>query len=154
MRYLESVTQLAVGIWVGAMTGFAYAAPLIFEAFGPDRQGAGNLAGKTIWRLNSLGIVLGAVALAALLPRLRQKINRWRAALLLGALAMGAVGALYIFPRMAEAQPSRPLQEYAETDPIRVNYNRWHERSRQVFGAAILLGAGVVVMGPLQKEKI
>ncbi len=152
MKYLESVTQLCTGVWVGAMAGFAVTAPQIFRAFGPDRQSAGDLAGEMIYRLNAIGMALGAIALLALLPRLRQRLHAWRAALLAAALGLAAFGVLYIFPKMAAVQPPRPIQEYAETDPVRVEYNRWHERSRQVFGAAILLGAGVVILGPLGKE--
>ncbi|HWI51419.1 MAG TPA: DUF4149 domain-containing protein [Symbiobacteriaceae bacterium] len=149
MKFLEGITQLLVGIWVGAMAGFAVTAPQIFDAFGPDRQRAGDLAGDMIWRLNSVGLVLGTVALLCLLPRLRQSINRWRTALLAVALGLAAFGAYVIFPQMALAQPPRPIQEYAVNDPVRVTYNTWHERSRQVFSGAILLGAGVVLLGSL-----
>lgn len=152
MRYLEAITQLCTGIWVGSMAGFAFTAPQIFRAFGDNRQAAGDLAGEMIWRLNSVGMVLGAIALLALLPRLRERLNRWRSAILLLGLGLAAVGAFYIFPQMAAAQPPRPIQEYAETDPVRVEYNRWHQRSRQVFSGAILLGAGTVVLGAFRKE--
>ncbi|HWI64081.1 MAG TPA: DUF4149 domain-containing protein [Symbiobacteriaceae bacterium] len=152
MKYLEGVTQLLVGLWAGAMAGFALTAPQVFAAFGPDRQAAGDLAGQMIWRLNTVGLVLGAIALLLLLLRLGERINRWRTALLVAALGLAAVGALYIFPQMAKAQPPKPIQTYAETDPIRVTYNMWHERSRQVFGGAILLAAAVVVLGGRGKE--
>lgn len=152
MKYLEGITQLLVGVWVGAMAGFAVTAPQIFAAFGADRQAAGNLAGDMIWRLNVVGLGLGALALICLLPRLREPVNRWRTALLLGALGLAAFGALYIFPQMAMAQPPKPIQQYAVTDPVRVTYNKWHERSRQVFSGAIILGAGVVVLGSFRKE--
>lgn len=152
MKYLDGITQLLVGAWVGAMAGFAMTAPQIFAAFGANRQAAGDLAGEMIWRLNMVGMVLGAIALVLLLFRLGERINRWRTGLLAAALALAAFGALYIFPQMAKAQPPKPIQEYAETDPVRVTYNLWHERSRQVFSGAILLGAAVVVMGSLRKE--
>jgi len=153
MRFLESITQLCTGVWVGAMAGFAATAPQIFSAFGPDRQRAGDLAGDMIWRLNTIGLILGVVALAAMLPRLKQGSNRWRSGLLALGLALSATGALYVFPQMARAQPPKPIQEYAVDDPVRVTYNRWHERSRQVFGVAILLGAGVVLLGPMGEKK-
>lgn len=153
MRFLESITQLCTGLWIGAMTGFAVTAPQIFAAFGPDRQRAGDLSGEMIWRLNLMGMVLAGIALLALVPRLRQRVNRWRAALQAIAIGLALVGAFYIFPQLTEAQPPRPIQEYAETDPVRVAYNRWHERSRQVFGGAILLGAAVVFLGPMAKEE-
>jgi MFS family permease len=143
---------LLVGAWVGAMAGFAATAPQVFAAFGPDRQAAGTLAGQMIWRLNVIGLVLGALALVILLFRLGERVNRWRSGLLAAALVLALFGALYIFPQMEKAQPPRPIQEYAETDPIRVTYNQWHERSRQVFGGAILLGAGVVILGSARKE--
>ncbi|HYG58597.1 MAG TPA: DUF4149 domain-containing protein [Symbiobacteriaceae bacterium] len=152
MKALEALTQLLVGVWVGSMAGFAYTAPQIFAAFGPDRQAAGDLSGQMIWRLNAVGAALGILALLCLLPRLRRAVNKWRAALLAGALTMAALGAFYIFPGLQQAQPPMPIQSYAETDPIRVNYNQWHDRSRQVFSAAILMGAGVVVLGAAAKE--
>lgn len=152
MKYLEGLTQLLTGIWVGAMTGFAVTAPQIFAAFGPNRQAAGDLAGVMIWRLNSVGMVLGALALLALLPRLRHGLNRWRTGMLAAALALSLFGAFYIFPQLAKAQPPRPIQEYALTDPIRVTYDKWHARSQQVFSGAILLGAGVILLGAVGKE--
>lgn len=152
MKWLESITQLATGIWIGSMTGFAFTAPQIFTAFGPNRQAAGDLAGQMIYRVNNVGLVLAAIALLTLLPRLRQGLNKWRTWLLAGALATALFGTLYIFPQLNAAQPPKPIQEYAETDPVRVNYDRWHKRSQQVFSAAILMGAGVVVLGSLGKE--
>jgi MFS family permease len=149
MKYWESIAQLATGLWVGAMTGFAATAPLIFRAFGPDRQRAGDLAGSMIYRLNSMGIALGLIALVALLPRLKEGWNRWRALLLTGALLLSLAGTFYIFPKMEEARPPRPIQEYAETDPVRVNYNRWHRASERLFGVAILMAGGALLLGPL-----
>lgn len=153
MRYLEGLTQLLVGAWVGAMAGFAATAPQIFASFGDNRQAAGDLAGQMIWRLNIIGLVLGTIALVLLLVQIRIRINRWRSLMLAGALGLALFGALYIFPQLNRAQPPRPIQEYAVTDPVRVNYNQWHERSRQVFSGAILLGAAVVIMGGAAKER-
>jgi MFS family permease len=152
VKWLDSITQLCTGIWVGSMTGFAFTAPMIFAAFGPDRQRAGNLAGEMIFLINKVGLILGAIALAALLPRFGQGLNRWRTLLMAGALATALFGTFYIFPNLTKAQPPRPIQEYAETDPVRVAYTTWHERSRQVFSLAILMGAGVIVLGSLGKE--
>lgn len=153
MKFLESITQITTGIWVGAMAGFAMIAPQLFSAFGPERQRAGDLAGEMIWRINTVGMILGAIALLAVLPRLRQGLNRWRAGLLGVALALSLAGAFYIFPQLTQARPPRPIEQYAETDPVRVNYNAWHKRSEQVFGIAIILGAAVVVLGPLGQRK-
>lgn len=151
MRYLESITQLAMAIWVGSATGFAITAPRLFRAFGPDRQSAGNLAGQMIYQLNMIGLILGAIALLALLPRLKEGLNRWRALLLGGALAAALFTWLYIFPRLEAAQPPRPIQTYAETAPERVAYNRWHKLSERVYAVAMFLGAGVILLGPLGK---
>lgn len=153
MRYLESITQLAMAVWVGSAAGFAMAAPKLFRAFGPDRQSAGDLAGAIIYQLNFVGVVLGAIALLALLPRLKQRLNRWRALLLGGALALALTTWFYVFPQIEAAQPPRPIQEYAETDPARANYNRWHKLSERIYGAAMFLGAGVILLGPLGRER-
>ncbi|MFZ5818077.1 MAG: DUF4149 domain-containing protein [Bacillota bacterium] len=153
MRYLESITQLAMALWVGSAAGFAMAAPRLFRAFGPDRQAAGDLAGEIIFQLNQVGVALGAVALLALLPRLRRGLNRWRALLLGGALALALTTWFYIFPQLEAAQPPRPIQEYAQTAPERVAYSRWHELSERVYGTAMLLGAGVIFLGPLGREE-
>lgn len=152
-RYLEAVTQLCLGIWVGSMTGFAMVAPQIFAAFGTQRQRAGDLAGAIIGRINTVGMILGFVALLALLPRLSSALARWRLALLAGALALSLVGAFYIFPQMAKAKPGVPIEQLALNDPVRVNYDDWHKLSEKVFGAAMLLGAGVILLGPLTREE-
>ncbi|HEY8346317.1 MAG TPA: DUF4149 domain-containing protein [Symbiobacteriaceae bacterium] len=153
MRFLESLTQLCLALWVGGMGGFAMTAPLIFDAFGPERQRAGDLAGNMIWRLNMVGIILGVVVLLILLPRLRRGIAKLRALLTAGALAMALVQAFYIFPQMDRAQPPQPIETYAETDPVRVEYNRWHTRSEQVFGTTMLLAAGALLLGPFEKRE-
>lgn len=153
MRFLESLTQACLALWVGSMTGFVMTAPLIFDAFGSERQPAGDLAGNMIWRLNMVGIVLGVLVLLTLLPRLRRGMAKIRALLVAGALAMGLVLAFYIFPKMDEAQPPQPIEQYAETDPVRVEYNRWHRRSEQVYGVTVLLGAGALLLGPFEKEE-
>lgn len=151
-RYLESIAQICLAVWVGAMTGFALIAPQMFRAFGAERQRAGDLAGAIIWRINSLGLVLGALALLAILPRLHARLNKWRAGLLAGALALSLVGAFYIFPQMDRARPAVPIEQLAETDPVRVKYNRWHKLSERVFGVAIIMGAAVIALGPLARE--
>lgn len=153
MRFLEAVTQLCLGLWVGAVTGFTAVAPLIFDAFGPERQRAGDLAGNMIWRLNMIGIFLTVIALLTLLPRLRRGLNRIRALLVAGGLAAALVTAFYIFPQMGRVQPPQPIEEYAETDPVRVEYNRWHRRSEQVAGVGIVLAAGAMVLGPFGREE-
>lgn len=153
MRLLESITQLTMAIWVGSAAGFAMAAPKLFRAFGADRQAAGDLAGQIIYQLNFIGVILGVVALLALLPRLWQGLNRWRALMLGGALALALTTWFYIFPQIEAARPPRPIQEYAENAPERVAYNTWHKLSERVYGAAMFLGAGVILLGPLGKER-
>jgi len=153
MRVLEAATQLLMGLWVGAAAGFALSAPKIFEAFGPDRQSAGDLAGDIIYLLNNAGLLLGAAALLTLLPRLKGGVNKARLVLLLGCLGLALTTWLYIFPQMERAQPPQPIQTYAETDPVRVEYNRWHKLSERVYGVAMVLGAGVIVLGPFAELK-
>ncbi|MFB5084311.1 DUF4149 domain-containing protein [Symbiobacterium thermophilum] len=153
MRVLEAVTQLLMGLWVGSAAGFALSAPKIFAAFGPDRQSAGDLAGDIIYLLNNVGLLLGVGALLTLLPRLRSGVNKARLALLLGCLGLALTTWLYIFPQMERAQPPEPIQTYAETDPARVEYNRWHTLSGRVYGAAMVLGVGVIVLGPFAETR-
>ncbi len=148
MKTLESITQATMAIWVGAAAGFAITAPQLFRAFGADRQSAGNLAGEMIYRLNNIGLILGVIALLALLPRIRQGLNRWRLLLLGGALALALATTFYVFPNLEKAQPPKAIQEYAETDPVRVEYNRWHKLSERVYGTAMFLGFGVILLGP------
>ena len=153
MRVLEAMTQLLMGLWVGGGAGFALGAPKIFEAFGPDRQSAGDLAGDIIYLLNNVGLLLGVAALLTLLPRLRSGVNKARLVLLLGCLGLALTTWLYIFPQMERAEPPEPIQTYAETDPVRVEYNRWHTLSERVAAAGMLMGTGVIVLGPFAEEK-
>lgn len=152
-RYLEAVTLLCLGIWVGSMTGFAMVAPQLFAAFGTERQRAGDLAGAIIWRINTVGMVLGFIALAALLPRLAGAVAKWRLGLLAGSLALALVGAFYIFPQMDKARPNVPIEQLSLTDPVRVKYDHWHKLSEKIFGAAMFLGAGVILLGPFTREE-
>lgn len=153
MKFLESITQTTMALWVGSAAGFAMTAPKLFRAFGADRQAAGGLAGAMIYQLNMVGLVLGAIALLALLPRLREGLNRWRALLLGGALGLALFTWLYIFPQLEAAQPPQPIQTYAENAPERVAYNRYHKLSERVYGTAMFLGLGVILLGPLGRER-
>jgi MFS family permease len=153
MRILEAVTQLLTGLWVGSMAGFALIAPLLFRAFGDERGRAGDLVGAMIGRLSWVGSLLGVIALLALLPRLRSRLNCWRALLLAGAVSVSLLGLLYVIPQMERARPPKPIESYAQNDPIRVAYNRWHKLSERVFGTGIFLGAATILLGPFVKER-
>lgn len=133
-----------LGIWVGGMTGFGlFMAPALFATV-PSRQLAGNVAGQVIATLSWLGVAVPLLVIV--LHMLARRRWDWRLTVLVAVLVLNAVNATYVRGGIDRAQAAMPLpiEEYAVTDPLRVEYNRWHRLSSNVGSAALLLGIGVL----------
>lgn len=139
MRFLSKLQWLLLSLWLGSMVGFGVLmAPVLFEKL-PTRQAAGDVAGEIIWRLLWFGIVAaGFVVVLRLLSR-RLDWIMVATVLIAGLLLFNAT---YVWDNLdrIQTQMDRPIDEYAVTDPLRVEYNRWHSMSNYVGMGAVLLG--------------
>jgi hypothetical protein len=134
-RVLAAIEVLALGLWVGALAGFAFvSAPLAFKLIAPgDVHRFALLTATTLAALTLWGYVFGGIALTVAVVRaVDAKDPRWDAlrALIVGvALGLAAYEQLVIVPHMT----TTPIGSHA--------YALLHQHSAQVYGAALLLAA-------------
>jgi hypothetical protein len=143
-RLAEGLQLLLLGLWVGGMVGFgAFMAPVLFGTV-PSRQLAGNVAGQVIQSLSSFGVTMPILVI--LLHVLARRRWDWRLSALTAVLILNALNATYVRGGIDRAQAAmpRPIEEYAVTDPLRVEYNRWHRLSNNIGMGAVVLGLAVL----------
>lgn len=133
---LNVIRIVALGLWVGALAGFAFFfAPTAFAHLGPTQAFADTVA-ACVLALARFGWLLGAIAVAAAL--LDRNAPR-RAALLTALAVVAAIGSsvvevLAIVPHMQ----STPLGTPA--------YDALHAQSSLVFGLGLLCAlAGLAI---------
>lgn len=146
MRAWRALELVALASWAGAMVCFgALVAPALFRAV-PSREVAGQVAAVTAG-LDRWGMAAFGLAAVALLARWRHRHARWRLLPVLAGLAVVVVSATWVRGGLeaAKARMDRPIEQYAWTDPLRVEYNRWHRLSTQMGMAALALAGGALV---------
>lgn len=148
-RVAEAAAHLLLALWFGSYAGFAIVAPVLFRA-GLSRQEAGDVAGRMIERLTLVGLIAGGVALL-LLVTVHGARARMRVGLTAAALAAGLYLWVAILPPLRAPLP-KPIDQYLEADPVRVEYNRLHKRSERVASVTLLLVAGALAAGAARKE--
>lgn len=156
LPFLNVLQFLVLTVWVGAMFAFgAIYAPVLFRSLA-SRDQAGQIAGETLARIGTLGLVAGGImlvvtALQAIDPT-RHPFDLGRVLLAAGMLALELLGAITLRPRVAAVrqQMGRPIDEFAETDPLRVEYGKYHRLSRALFSLNLLLGVGLIVLSALR----
>jgi hypothetical protein len=148
-RVLAAIEIPALGIWLGALVGFAFlTAPLAFRIVGSvDLTRFATLIASNIGALTTLGYVLGGVALIVAFFRARFAGDRtWDALrILLIAIALG----LATFEQRAIV----PAMERI-TDVTSAQYHALHARSSQVYGAVVLLDLAALVLAALRREDL
>ena len=143
---LLAIETVATAFWTGSSAGFAFvSAPLAFHLI-QDRDLFARLTEGSLGRLTRVALVAGGVAIAAAL------LNRspLRAGIGLTALTLLVYHERAIVPAMTQAQAALgSFNAASKDDPKRIEYGRMHKQSTRVFGAALLLGVGQLVLGAL-----
>jgi hypothetical protein len=141
---LGDVRLLLLGIWLGAAMFFSFAvAPSAFAVL-PARELAGAIVTRTISVVNISGVVVGLLLLATAFVG-RGALASKRAwllevvALALLTLATG-IGHWVISARMQALRLSmgRPIDELAQSDPLRLAFNDLHGYSVAAMTTAML----------------
>lgn len=148
---VDRLQFVLMSLWLGAMIGFGLVmAPALF-ATSPTRQLAGNIAGQVIAHLMWIGVVVTAFIIVVHL--LGRRFD-WRAILVAVMLGLLVLNNTYVRAGLddIQAQMDRPIDEYAVTDPLRVEYNRWHRLSSNVGVGAVLLGLVVLMGWPVDQD--
>lgn len=138
-RVLASIEIVALGLWLGALCGFAFVfAPSAFHIVSDLHQFAA-LTARSLSLLSLTGYVAGGLVIAIALVRSTQAADRTndivRAGLVAIALGLVAYQQQTIVPAMA-----------ATTQFASPEYHALHARSTQLFGAVVLLGVAALVM--------
>lgn len=155
--FLNVLQYLVLTLWVGAMFAFgALYAPVLFRSL-PSRDSAGAIAGETLARIDTLGLVAGGILvlvtiLQAIDPSVRWPVDLGRIILAAVMLALVIVSSVSVRPRVTAVrqQMGKPIDEFAADDPLRVEYNRHHRLSRLLFSINLLLGVGLIALSALR----
>jgi hypothetical protein len=144
-RFLAAVEVAALGVWIGALCGFAFVtAPATFRVLSDPGQIA-RLTTATLTTLAEVGYGCGGLAIAAALARSRDAADRTndlvRAALVLIALGLVAYLSLGIVPAMI-----------AISDIRSAAFGSLHLRSTIVYGGVVLLGFIALVLTAVRTD--
>jgi fucose 4-O-acetylase-like acetyltransferase len=135
---------LSLGLWVGALVGFAFFfAPPTFAAMGPTPQFAALIAG-IIEHLTDLGYVCAVLAFVALAVLLRSRLaarTTIAAILLVGLMtALSWFEASSILPQMKVTAVKTPA------------YAGLHRRSSTVYGTVLILGVMALSLAAVRRD--
>lgn len=144
-RILAAVEIPAIGLWLGALCGFAFIfAPAAFRLV-PDITQFANLTVTNLRVLADVGAVCGGVAIVVALVRSRDASDRTndivRAALILLALLLVAYETFAIVPAMT-----------AITDVHSPGFAELHQRSSQVYSGVLVLALVALIMAAVRGD--
>jgi ABC-type transport system involved in multi-copper enzyme maturation permease subunit len=147
---LRTIEFLGLSLWLGADAFLSFVvAPGAFGILG-NRDAAGMLVGYSLARLHYAGIFLGVLFLLARLVRTRDFASFTAAAALCVVLMviLTTASQFTVSSRMEALKKQMvSVQNTPETDPLRVEFNRLHQRSVAYEGAVLLLGlAGMFLL--------
>lgn len=153
--FLTVLLFLLLAIWVGGMFGFgALYAPVLFRELS-SRDQAGQIAGQTLARIDTLGLIAGGVVTLITLLQVFATAAPLDVVRVVIALAMvGLVGYSTAVVRSRlnaiRTEMGKPIDQFEETDPKRVEYNRYHKLSTRIYGIVLFLGIALIVLSALR----
>ena len=144
-RILAAVEIPAIGLWLGALCGFAFIfAPAAFSIVSDLTQFA-NLTASNLRVLANVAAICGGLAIVIALVRSLDAADRTndivRAALILVALLLVAYETFAIVPAMA-----------AITDLHSPAFAELHQRSSQVYGGVVVLALAALIMAAVRGD--
>lgn len=158
--FLHVLQYLVLAFWVGAMFGFgALYAPVLFRSLTARAQ-AGSIAGETLARIDTLGLVGGGILL--LVTALQAMESQWEsvhlsrlivAAFMLLVVLLSATSIRQKLEGVRQRM-DRPIDEYTEDDPLRMEHGKYHRRSQFLFTVNMILGVLLIVLSALRPPDI
>lgn len=156
MAVLHFAYRFAVGAWVGAIVAVSFlVAPTVFGSL--PRKVAGQVMGQVFSGYYVLGLVLGLIALAALVALAMSggwSRDRVAAAVLLVLMVAGAGYArARLVPAVLEARDA--VYAAPEGAPVdRARLDRLHHLSVGLNGGVLLCGLTVLVLGAVRDQRL
>ena len=149
-RSLTALEVAVLGLWAGAMAGFAFVFAPVAIKIVPRMDTFATLIAAVIRALGPFGIVCGSVAIVAAALRAASAPGRNLALARIALVAIGLAASAYetsaVIPRMeaTAATIPGPIDSVPKNDPRRVAYDREHTASTRVYGAAFLCVLGAL----------
>ena len=143
MYFLSTIRVLLIGLWLGAACFFSFAvAPSAFAVL-PSRELAGSVVSRTLAIVNYGGLLMGLILFASSFVKQSEikKIGLWAERFLLVVFSSACgVGQFVIALWLSyiRSQINRPIDEVAPEDPLRIQFNNFHQYSVWVLGAAMI----------------
>jgi uncharacterized membrane protein len=138
--------RLALAVWVGSLTGFAFIfAPAAFSHLSSQLDAFGEIVGASLGTLARFGYWCGAIVIVSSIvgwfaKRSRSAVARIACVVVMLGLVTYAQQA--IAPAMLQTQASFGVSFNAvpKSDPRRVRYDELHTVSSRLYGVVLLLG--------------
>lgn len=146
-RVLAAIEIPALGIWTGALLGFAFvSAPAAFRLFAPlDVNRFAALTAQSLSTLTVWGYVLGGLAIVCAILRAAGAGDRIAdfIRVLLVALALG----------LATYEQQAIVPAMTATHDVRgPAYQALHQRSSEVYGGVVLLTLVALVLAAIRRD--
>lgn len=144
MKFVANLRALLIALWLGGALLFIGVAQGAFAVL-PTRELAGMVVSRTLMIVNFSGLIIAVLLLVASFLIKRPDVKPiwiWaeRIFLILVAAA-GAVGqfviALYL-SMIRNQFGGKPIDEIALEDPLRIQFNTWHQYSVWVLMAGMI----------------
>lgn len=148
---IRTLLLLSLIVWLGAEIFFPVVAAIAFGQLVPDTHTAGLIVGALLHILHTMGLVCGVVLLALLALAPAWGIFQSRSVLapmvlVVIMLALTAYSQYGIIPAMERDRIAAGgvIDDSAQDNPARIDFNRLHRRSTNVEGLIVLLGIATV----------
>ncbi len=159
MNFSPDIRRLLLILWLGAACFFSFAvAPSAFAVL-PSREIAGAIVSRTLAIVNYSGLIVGLILLASSLVR-QTNVNRFqllaeRLMLLILTLACAAGQfVIGLWLSLLKGQIGRPIDEVAVDDPLRVQFNNFHQYSVWVLATAMIAALIAYFLMSRKSQKI
>ena len=152
MSFVRYLMLLSLVVWIGGLIFFAFVlAPTVFAVL-PTRQLAGNVVNRSLGILHWMALTCGVVfAVTSMIDsRVVNGITEpfaLRNLLIYAMIILTLVSVFGIASRMAVLrQQMGVIDEVAQDNPLRVEFNRLHVWSTRLEGAVLVLGLGLLYL--------
>ncbi len=159
MNFFTDIRRLLLILWLGAACFFSFAvAPSAFAVL-PSREIAGAIVSRTLAIVNYSGLIVGLVLLASSLVR-QTNANRFQLLaerLLLLILTLACAAGQFVIGlwlSLLKRQIGRPIDEVAVDDPLRVQFNNFHQYSVWVLATAMIAALVAYFLMSRKSQKI
>ncbi len=141
---LEVIERIILTLWVGALWAIGYlAVPLLFSGL-DDRRLAGELAGEMFKAVGYVGLVSGIILLVtAVIMAPRRWLRQWRNGVLIGMLALIAIGLFGLQPYMQELKAQGLVPGSIQA----AKFGKLHGVSSGLYLMNSLMGLVLVIFG-------